>query len=152
MEEKLYYKVIDDQTKEVLVAFGTDVEWFKSLGYVDQGNVEQSADGRYYVAGYAPEIPAEELEARRLAEAKRIRAEQVSTIIVEVDGMIFDGDEKAQSRMARAIQAAEITGAESTDWVLADNSVATVTVAQMKQALAKAMTVMCELWTKPYAA
>lgn len=75
MEEKLYYKVIDDQTKEVLVAFGTDVEWFKSLGYVDQGNVEQSADGRYYVAGYAPEIPAEELEAQVRAERDRRIAE-----------------------------------------------------------------------------
>ena len=39
---------------------------------------------------------------------------------------------------------------ESTVWVLADNTVAEVTVAQMQQALSKAMLEMGELWTVPY--
>lgn len=64
--------------------------------------------------------------------------------------MTFDGDESAQSRMARAITAAETAGLESTVWVLADNSVATVTKAQLQQALSKAMLAMGELWTEPY--
>ena len=100
----------------------------------------------------APEPTPEEIEAQKLAQAKAERADAVAAIKVEVDGMTFDGDEKAQSRMTRAIQAAEFTGVESTQWVLADNTVAEVTVAQMKQALAKAMTAMGELWTKPYEA
>lgn len=98
----------------------------------------------------APDPTPEEIEAKKLAEAKAERAKSVAAIKVEVDGMIFDGDEESQQRLTRAIQVAEITGLESTQWVLADNTVATVTVAQAKQALAKAMLAQGELWTKPY--
>lgn len=97
-----------------------------------------------------PEPTEEEKEAQRLEEAKRLRAQQVAAIKVEVDGMTFDGDETSQSRMARALEVASITGMESTVWVLADNTVAEVTVAQMQQALSKAMLEMGELWTVPY--
>lgn len=97
-----------------------------------------------------PEPTEEEKEAQKLEEAKRLRAQQVAAIKVEVDGMIFDGDETSQSRMARALEVASITGMGSTVWVLADNTVAEVTVAQMQQALSKAMLEMGELWTVPY--
>ena len=96
------------------------------------------------------ELTPEEQEAQNLAIAKRERAAKVAAITVEVDGMVFDGDEQAQSRMARAITAAETAGLESTVWVLADNTVATVTKVQLQQALAKAMIAMSELWTEPY--
>lgn len=41
---------------------------------------------------------------------------------------------------------------KSTQWVLADNTVETITVEQAKKVLAKAMLTMAELWTKPYEA
>lgn len=97
-----------------------------------------------------PEPTPEEIAAQELEEAKRLRAKQVAAIKVEVNGKTFDGDEQAQSRMARALEVASITGMESTTWVLADNTVATVTVAEMKEALSKAMLAMGELWTVPY--
>lgn len=97
-----------------------------------------------------PEPTEEEKEAQKLEEAKILRAQQVAAIKVEVDGMTFDGDETSQSRMARALEVASITGMGSTVWVLADNTVAEVTVAQMQQALSKAMLEMGELWTVPY--
>ena len=99
-----------------------------------------------------PEPTPEEIAAQELEEAKRLRAQQVATIKVEVDGMIFDGDETSQSRMARALEVASITGMQSTVWVLADNTVATVTVEQMQKALSQAMLQMGELWTIPYEA
>lgn len=92
----------------------------------------------------------EEKAERELMEAKRERAAKVSQIRVEVDGMTFDGDEQAQSRMARAITAADVAGMDSTVWVLANNEVATVTKAQLQQALSQSMLKMAELWTKPY--
>lgn len=98
----------------------------------------------------SPEPTPEEIAAQELEQAKIERAAAVAAIKVEVDGMIFDGDEESQQRLTRAIQVAEITGMESTQWVLADNTVATITVEQAKQALAKAMLAMGELWTKPY--
>ena len=105
---------------------------------------------QYGVTYSERELTPEEQEAQDLAIAKRERAAKVAAIKVEVDGMTFDGDESAQSRMARAITAAETAGLESTVWVLADNTVATVTKAQLQQALSKAMLAMAELWTAPY--
>lgn len=99
---------------------------------------------------YVEEPDPEPTEEELLEQAKYERAKQVAAIKVEVDGMTFDGDETSQSRMARAITAAETAGMDTTVWVLADNTVATVTKAQLQQALAKAMLAMAELWTVPY--
>lgn len=88
-----------------------------------------------------------------MTEAKTDRAEAVSRITVEVDGMVFDGDEKAQDRMARAItmfQASNLPDDYTTAWVLADNTVAQVTVNQLAQALLLAGQKQTELWVKPY--
>ena len=87
---------------------------------------------------------------KELEQAKAERTEAVKAIKVKVDGMMFDGDEVAQSRMTRAITAAETAGLTQTTWVLADNTVATVTKEQLKQALSKAMLMMSDLWTAPY--
>ena len=119
-------------------------------------NAEEWA--RYGVTYEEEEIPdptpteptPEQIAAQKLAEAKNERAKAVSEIKVTVGDKMFDGDEQAQSRMARALQVAEITGMESTVWVVADNTVATVTVAEMKEALSKSMLAMGELWTVPY--
>lgn len=114
----------------------------------EEGKVEFWA--QYGVIYSERELTPEEQEAQDLAIAKRERAAKVAAITVEVDGMTFDGDEQAQSRMTRAITVAETAGLESTVWVLADNTVATVTKVQLQQALAKAMIAMSELWTYPY--
>lgn len=88
-----------------------------------------------------------------MSEAKTDRAEAVSRITVEVDGMVFDGDEKAQDRMTRAITMFTSSGLPpdtTTEWVLADNTVANVTVNQLAKALLLAGQKQTELWTKPY--
>lgn len=144
------YKIHDQETNEVLIAVGDNRQFFESMGYTEVGEVEQAYDGRYFVAGYAPTMPQKEIEAQRLAEAKRIRAEQVGTIIVEVDGMPFDGGEHAQARMANAIKASEILGRSSVIWVLANDEVANVTVEQLKEAFAKSVVTMGEFWPRPY--
>lgn len=101
-----------------------------------------------------PEPTPEEIEAQELAEAKAERAEAVSKIIVEVDGMKFDGDETAQTRMGRTISAAIALGVdlntEKRTWVLADNTVAEPTIAQLAQALKLAGDEQTKLWTVPY--
>lgn len=118
----------------------------------DEGKIEFWAQfGVVYAETPEPEPTPEEAEAKRLEEAKRVRAAKVEAITVEVDGMVFDGNEPAQSRMTRAIAAAETAGMAETVWVLADNTVATVTKVQLQQALAKAMLAMGEVWTEPYA-
>ena len=114
--------------------------------------IVQAWDGAYYLEDEVPEMPPEVAAAKALEEAKEERAEEVGSIKVTVDGMTFDGDEVAQQRLARAIMVAEITGMNETKWVMADNTVHTITVAQAKEALSKAMLQMGELWTVPYEA
>ena len=111
--------------------------------------VVQGYDGAFYLAGFEPEIPADVA----MAQAKSDRAEAVSKITVTVDGMVFDGDETAQDRMARAItmfQANNLPVDYQTDWVLADNTIAKVTVTQLSQALLLAGQAQTALWTVPY--
>jgi hypothetical protein len=96
-----------------------------------------------------PEPAAEELAAAELARAKAERAAAVAAITVEVDGMIFDGDEAAQERMARAVTLADSPD-EQTEWVLHDNTVAIVTADQLRRACKAAGKAQTALWTKPY--
>lgn len=96
-----------------------------------------------------PEPTEEELAAAALAQAKATRAAAVAAITVEVDGMIFDGNEEAQERMARAVTMADSMD-ETTEWVLHDNTVAIVTAAQLRQACRKAGKAQTALWTVPY--
>ena len=74
------------------------------------------------------------------------RAIQVKRITVEVDGLVFDGDEDSQRRMLSAISAAETLGLESTPWRLANNAVVNVTRTQLVHAHAKAILKQGELW------
>jgi hypothetical protein len=88
-----------------------------------------------------------------MTEAKTERTDAVSKITVEVDGLVFDGDETSQDRMTRAITMFTSSGLPAdttTSWVLADNTVAQVTIDRLTQALLLAGQKQTELWTKPY--
>lgn len=98
-----------------------------------------------------PEPTEAELAAQALTRAKAERAAAVAALAVEVDGMTFDGDEKAQERMARAVLMAE-SPEESMEWVLADSSVAVVTAEQLRRACRAAGKAQGALWVKPYEA
>ena len=93
--------------------------------------------------GSAEQLAADEAEA--VAAWKSSRATAVQSITVEVDGMVFDGDETSQTRMARAVTAAD-NDTDTTIWVLANNDPATVTAAQLKQALRLAGDAQTALW------
>jgi hypothetical protein len=50
-------------------------------------------------------------------------------------GNTFDGNETARNNMLSALYAAEVTGLQSTNWKLADNSVAEVSLQELQEAL-----------------
>jgi len=78
---------------------------------------------------------------------KSERQAAVDAITVEVDGMVFDGDEVAQTRMARAATAAgSLT--DTTEWTLADNSVVSVTAQQLKTACRLAGEEQTRIWNE----
>lgn len=108
-----------------------------------------NASFKYYLepveGGYVLRAKMED----ELAKAKFERAAAVAAITVEVDGMTFDGDEKAQERMARAVLMAE-SPEDQSEWVLADSSVAVVTAEQLRRACRAAGKAQTALWVKPY--
>ena len=153
LHQKAYIVEIEPVTREV-------VEWFETpAAYDDDGSeIPESASSwsetiekkvrRFQIVAVAAPTPKELAEAA-LAQAKAERAAAVAAITVTVDGMTFDGDEKAQERMARAVLMAE-SPEESMEWVLADSSVAIVTAAQLRRACRAAGKAMGALWVVPY--
>ena len=99
-------------------------------------------------------LTQEEKDSLALFLAKEERAQAVSNITVELDGMVFDGNEASQSRMGRTIAAAVALGVDLTTekrtWVLADHSIVEVTIAQLAQVLKLAGDAQTALWVVPY--
>ncbi len=84
--------------------------------------------------------------AQDAVSAKKLRDAAVAAIKVTVSGKVFDGDEVAQGRMARAVAVADITGINTCQWRLADNSVASVAVDELRQALSLSLQAQGDLW------
>lgn len=105
-------------------------------------------EGEDYVIKQIPAPSEQEIAAQALLKAKAEREDYVSKIIVEVDGMMFDGDEISQDRMARSIIALDL--GEKVQWVLADNSIKMVSRQQLREALRKAGEAQTAIWADPY--
>ena len=114
----------------------------------EEKEVEKGEDGLYYLLGKAPSLSNEERNRRFTKKAKKERTDYVSRIVVEVDGMRFDGDETSQDRMVRAAYA--LNDGETVQWVLADNTIAQVTKEQLRQALRLAGEAQTAIWANPY--
>ena len=101
-----------------------------------------------------PPMTVEEQAQADLYSAKATRATKVGALTVTVDGMVFDADETSQNRMSRVVAGAQALGVDLNTttqiWVLADNTVAQPTVAQLAQALKLAGEAQTALWTVPY--
>lgn len=69
------YKIHDQETNEVLIAYGDNIQFFESMGYTEVGEVEQAYDGRYFVAGHAPMMPQEKVATQVRAQRNRRLAE-----------------------------------------------------------------------------
>jgi len=117
------------------------VEVFRySSGDVKTGKAVYDAQLDCYVDEYRSYTAAE-----TLALAKVDRDKQVNNIkVTTTSGKIFDGNEPSQDRMTRAVAAG--SPGETTQWRLADNSVATVTYEELKEALRLAGQAQTELW------
>lgn len=128
--------------------------WCNESGKAYIEEIEPVDGKRRFQIVAIPEPTAEEIAAQELAEAKAERAEAVSKLVVTVNGKKFDADETSQNRMARVVAGAQALGVDlektTQIWVLADNTIAQPTVAQLAQALKLAGEAQTALWTKPY--
>ena len=89
--------------------------------------------------------------AKAPAKAKEDRAAEVAALTVTTTaGNVFDGNEDAQSRMARAILS--MTDTDTTTWILANNTVLAVTKAELLEALKLTGEAQTKVWVAPYIA
>lgn len=94
--------------------------------------------------------PVKETPITAIQRAKDERRRKIDSIVVTVDGMDFEGNEIAQTRMSKIIVASELEGLDVIEWVLADDSVEVVTLEQLRKAFILANKEMERLWLEPY--
>lgn len=103
-----------------------------------------------WVLSYVPEEIVKTPE-ELLQEAKTARQNLVDNIVVVTQsGKSFDGDEVSQGRITRAIVALQAMNQVSTQWVLSNNTIAEVSVAELVEALALAGQEQTRIWMTPY--
>ena len=139
------------------------VQWEENHGHIErQGWMNQPIDSladfqmwieRWNDAALALDNPPERVPTPEeiIATKKSERQAIVDAIVVTVSsGKAFDGNEEAQSRISRAIQAAEIVCIDSTTWILANNIPTVVTLPELKEALVLSIQAMGAVWATPY--
>lgn len=89
----MFCKIINEKTKKVDVGLGTNIEFYKLIGMVE-GEVEQGYDG-WYLKGYAPQKPLEELKEEKISELKEKRDEYKKTIFIK-DKNLLELEDKSK--------------------------------------------------------
>jgi len=86
----------------------------------------------------APQELIEKEKAKRLEELKKERRLKAlnSITVTTSNGNTFDGNEASRNNMLCAINASEIFNKTTTEWKLADNTIVTITLDELKEALA----------------
>lgn len=118
---KKYAKVINEETKLCSIGTGTNVKYYQSIGMTEQ-EVEQAYNGSWYLSGFAPQKPLEEIKAEKRAEINTARdaAEQGG---FEYLGKSFDSDQVSAQRISMATQAMALSPEGTTiTWTCQDNT------------------------------
>jgi len=103
------------------------------------GNMEREAIIAWLLEGNTPEseFSEEELlvQAQQVAKQEKIEA-LASVKVTTTSGNTFDGRDIDQQRMVSAIIASSVINITETQWKLADNTIATISLDELKEALA----------------
>lgn len=135
---KKYAKIIDNETKLCNVGVGTNTDFYKSIG-MTLLDVEQAYDGNWYLKGYAPSQPLEELKEKKLDELTAA-GHQFDNQLVNEDmiinsslGFKANADLRSQNNINGLIAA----GQEPVAYVDSQNAVHTLSLAQLNTLLAE---------------
>lgn len=114
-----FVKVVNQETKQCEVGMGTNTEFYKFIG-MEEMEVEQAYDGKWYVKGYAPTQPLEQVKAEKVAEMK-VERDRIQELPIEYNGKSFDYNKESLQKLNEAKDCLE--GTEDTQiWICADNS------------------------------
>lgn len=125
-----YAKVVNEKTKLCEVGLGTNSDFYKSIEMTEQ-EVEQAYNGNWYLKGYAPIQPLDELKLAKRAEINQARdaAEQGG---FEYLGKTFDSDQISAQRISMAAQAMALAPEGTTiTWTCQDNTTIDLTAQEL---------------------
>lgn len=139
----MFYKISDDGTAQI--GFAQHDDGFKV--YTAGEEPDELLVAMEVTRSKADEHIVHKNALRLIAEAKQLKEKNVADIVVTTTtGKVFDGDEKSQDRMLRAISIAALTGETETEWKLYDNTIVIVTLDELKEAIIKAGKNMSNIW------
>ena len=128
------YCKYDKNTKKCLeVGTGTNTEFYKSIGMTDE-EVEQAYDGQWYLQGYAPTQPIEEVRQAKLSElsAQALAFEENVNkdmlFVSSVGGYHINGDRRTRSNLEDLITYSATDTVQLRDY---DNTMREVTKDQL---------------------
>lgn len=134
---KRYVQIINEDTKQVSLGMGTNTTFYKSIG-MQEMEVEQAYNGQWYVQGYAPTQPIEEVRQAKLSElsAQAIAFENNVNkdiyFMSSVSGYRINGDRRTRSNLEDLITYSPTDTVQFRDY---DNVERTVTKDQLKTML-----------------
>tara|TARA_R110001606_G_scaffold321588_2_gene468509 strand:- start:2273 stop:2737 length:465 start_codon:yes stop_codon:yes gene_type:complete len=116
---------------------------------VDDSTLSKKEDGSFYAKYNQDGIGDVEFENELLIKSLTLKIKSaiikaVATIRVEVEGVGYDGNEIATTRMDKAI--ATLIGDEVISWKTYDNSTVVITQRELSKVLRKSGIILSKLW------
>ena len=131
---KVYAQIIDEETKQVNIGTGTNTTFYKSIGMTEM-EVEQAYNGQWYLVGYVPTQPIEEVRQTKLSElstqalAFEENVNKDISFISSVGGYHINGDRRTRSNLEDLITYSTTDAIQFRDY---DNTMREVTKDQLK--------------------
>ena len=133
---KKYAKIENKETGLCQVGIGTNSAFYESIGMTEI-DVEQAYDGKWYLEGYAPTQPLDEIKTIKITELKNERTIREEAPI-NFNGKLWDFDAKSRNRITAAITALEVSEMEEITWTAYDDTSFIMKVDDLKGIIASA--------------
>lgn len=129
---RAYAKIVNDETKAVVVGGGSDTQYYKSIGFSEM-EVEKAWNGSYYLQGYAPQKPIEEYKKEKLNELQSLKNQKLKEFSYQDKAYQIDEASKVNiNGKISAILLSQNTGApiQSVNWIAKDNTITQFSTAE----------------------
>ena len=138
---RTYAKIVDDETKLVIVGGGSDTNYYQSIGF-SQMEVEMAWNGSYYLQGYAPLKPLEQDKKEKLSQLQALKNQKLKEF--SYNDKIYQIDDNSKVNINGKISAILLSQntekpIQSVNWIAKDNSItefSTVEFLAFSQAIA----------------
>lgn len=129
---RTYAKIVNDETKLVIVGGGSDTQYYTSIGFSEM-EVEMAWNGSYYLAGHAPLKPLEEYKKEKLRELQIVKSQKLKDFSYK--GKIYQIDDNSKVNINGKISAILLSQntekpIESVAWIAKDNTITQFSTAE----------------------